>query len=55
MTIQIGVCAMRDPHTGAFVQSKPLYGESEDVDLQARDRMIRAAGKMFAEWIEEDR
>lgn len=54
MTNQIGVCAMRDPETGDFLDTEPIYAAVED-DGKARDRMIRAAGKMFAEWIEEDR
>lgn len=52
MTIQIGVIAMRDPKTGAFMDAKPLYSDKES-DIEARERMIRDAGKLFASWLEE--
>ncbi len=41
--IQIGVTALRDPKTGEFLPSVPLYVEAED------KRAVEVAEKVFAD------
>lgn len=38
--IQVGVTAMRDPVTGEFLESVPLYAEAEDLQRTGADRTM---------------
>lgn len=49
--IQVGVIAWRDPKTGAFLPSEPIYEERTEAHDQARDKMIRIAGKIIGGWM----
>lgn len=51
--IQVGVCAMRDPITGAFLEATPIFEEETEEHRKARDRMIADAGKFFASLMAE--
>ena len=60
--IQVGVTAMRDPATGAFLESVPLYIRAEDQDkvsmarpIMDMDALAKALGKKFKQYKEEDR
>lgn len=51
--IQVGICAMRDPVTGAFLEATPIFEEETEEHRKARDRMIADAGKFFASLMAE--
>ena len=57
--VQVGVTAMRDPRTGEFLESVPLYAEAEDLRRTGADRTmlvgdIRASlGAAFGQYIKE--
>ena len=43
--IQIGVTAMRDPATGGFLPSVPLYIKADDAAKEAEQQMFKGAGR----------
>ena len=46
--IQIGVTAMRDPATGGFLPSVPLYIKADDAAKEAERQMHKEVGKAIA-------
>ena len=46
--IQIGVTAMRDPATGGFLPSVPLYIKADDAAKEAEKKMFNDLGKDLA-------
>lgn len=51
--MMIGVCAMRDPKTGAFLDARPIFKEETQDDAKAREAMTANAGKLFARLLSE--
>ncbi|MBQ8109410.1 MAG: hypothetical protein IJ124_04510 [Clostridia bacterium] len=47
--IQIGEAALRDPVTGEFQPSFPLYMRANDAVIASRERAIRDIARLFAE------
>lgn len=46
--IQVGVTALRDPGTGDFLPSVPLYIREDDCTEGAQEQFIQNIGKLFA-------
>lgn len=46
--IQIGVTALRDPATGDFLPSVPLYIKADEATEEAEQQMFKEAGKSLA-------
>lgn len=51
--IQIGVTAMRDPLTGGFLPSIPLYVRAEDVGTDAEERFVQETGIALARMMKQ--
>lgn len=47
--IQIGDAALRDPVTGEFLQSFPLYMRANDTVIASRERVINDIARLFAD------
>lgn len=47
--IQVGVIATRDPKTGEFLKSIPIYQKESPELLENEDKMIKDASVVFAE------
>lgn len=47
--IEIGLTALRDPGTGAFLPAVPLYVKREDMAEGAEEKLIADIGKLFAQ------
>ena len=45
--IQVGVTALRDPATGGFLPSVPLYIKADDAAKEAEHQVSQEAGQMF--------
>ena len=46
--IQVGVTALRDPATGDFLPSVPLYVKADEATEEAEKQMINDLGKALA-------
>ena len=46
--IQVGVTALRDPATGNFLPSVPLYVKADEAAVEAEKKMINDIAKVFA-------
>ncbi len=46
--IQVGMTAMREPGTGAFLPAVPLYVRREDMAEGAEEKLIADVSKLFA-------
>ena len=46
--IEVGMTALRDPATGGFLPSVPLYIKADDRALEARQSLIDDIGHLFA-------
>ena len=46
--IQIGMTALRDPATGGFLPSVPLYIEATEEAEEAEAAMVKDIGRVFA-------
>lgn len=46
--IQVGVTALRDPATGGFLPSVPLYIKADEAAEEAEKKMINDLGKALA-------
>ena len=46
--IQVGVTALRDPITGDFLPSVPLYIKADEAAKEAEQQMLMDAGKALA-------
>lgn len=53
--IQIGVTALRDPATGGFLPSVPLYIRATDEALASQERMFDDFARMAAKMIHKER
>lgn len=51
--IQIGAAALRDPATGEFYPSFPLYMKSSDEAIASREKVMQSIGRMFADKIKQ--
>lgn len=51
--VQVGVTAYRDPATGEFLPSVPLYARAEDVAVNAEDVLIGKIMEVFGPKIYE--
>lgn len=51
--IQIGVTAMRDPLTGGFLPSIPLYVKAEDIGTDAEERFVHETGVALARMMKQ--
>lgn len=47
--IQVGVTALRDPMTGGYLPSVPLYIEATDEAVAAEDRLLDNIGGVLAQ------
>ena len=47
--IQVGVTALRDPMTGGYLPSVPLYIEATDDSVAAEDRLLDNIGGVLAQ------
>jgi hypothetical protein len=47
--IQVGVTALRDPMTGGYLPSVPLYIEATDDAVAAEDRLLDNIGGVLAQ------
>ena len=51
--IQIGEAALRDPVTGEFLPSFPLYMRANDKVIASRERVINDIAHLFADKIRQ--
>ena len=51
--IQVGVTALRDPMTGGYLPSVPLYIEATDDAVAAEDRLLDNIGGVLAQKFKE--
>ena len=51
--IQIGAAALRDPATGDYGPSFPLYMKATDEVIASRQKVIDSIGRIFAEKFKE--
>lgn len=59
--VQVGVSAMRDPRTGEFLESVPLYAKQADLERVHADETLdlsgiqHTLGAMFGQYLKECR
>ena len=47
--IQIGTAALRNPATGEFYPSFPLYMKADDEVIASREKAMQGIGRIFAD------
>lgn len=51
--MQIGVAALRNPATGEFYPSFPIYMRANDEAIASRDKVLSCIGQLFADKIKQ--